>query len=96
MVVKHFVLDEVRKMEYPTEVMVGDLRAMAEEIWRRIEENPDGYVMTMKEFAIFNYFRGHFKDPMRAYTAKSAVARFWDNTWGEEPTVCRPLELRCG
>ncbi|KAJ5353255.1 hypothetical protein N7541_004079 [Penicillium brevicompactum] len=53
------------------------LDATITELWNRIQSQPDTYVLSPDEFALFNYFlttryRG-------SPVAQRAVARFWDN-----------------
>lgn len=43
-------------------------------IWSRIMRQPDSYVMTRDEFAVFNYYQQRFNGHP---VAESAVARFW-------------------
>ncbi|KAE9986505.1 hypothetical protein EG328_005391 [Venturia inaequalis] len=49
-------------------------------VWTRLEANPDNYVLTKDEFALFNYFRHRFTS---SNTARRAVQRFWDNYRGD-------------
>ncbi|KAK5987132.1 hypothetical protein PT974_11250 [Cladobotryum mycophilum] len=51
-------------------------RALAE-IWARVEAEPDTYVMTRDEFAVFNFFQHRFTGNTKAVTARK---RYWDNT----------------
>jgi hypothetical protein len=46
------------------------------ELWRRIQAQPDNYVLTRDEFALFNYFMDRFRD---SPVAQRAVERFWDS-----------------
>lgn len=50
------------------------------EVWARLEANPDSYVLTKDEFALFNYFRHRFTN---SDTAQRAIQRFWDNYQGQ-------------
>ena len=45
-------------------------------IWRRIQSQPDSYVLTQEEYAVFNYFQDRFRGNA---TAQRARARYWDN-----------------
>ena len=49
-------------------------------LWNRIKADPNRYVMTKDEFAVFNYFRARFSGDE---TARKAVGRFWNNHKGE-------------
>ncbi|KAE8397567.1 hypothetical protein BDV37DRAFT_276834 [Aspergillus pseudonomiae] len=46
------------------------------ELWRRVQSQPDTYVFTPDEFALFNYFIARFQGSL---VTRGAVARFWDN-----------------
>ncbi|CAG8060145.1 unnamed protein product, partial [Penicillium nalgiovense] len=53
------------------------LEAAITELWNRIQAQPDSYVLTPDEFALFNYF---LTTRYRGSTvAQRAVARFWNN-----------------
>ncbi|KAJ5808923.1 hypothetical protein N7474_010192 [Penicillium riverlandense] len=52
------------------------LESAINELWRRIQAQPDSYVLTRDEFALFNYFLDRFRGQP---VAQRAVARFWDN-----------------
>lgn len=45
-------------------------------IWARIEHQPETYIFTKDEFAVFNFYRQRFMD---SEVAERAVARFWSN-----------------
>ncbi|KAB8075061.1 hypothetical protein BDV29DRAFT_190525 [Aspergillus leporis] len=49
------------------------------ELWWRVQSQPDTYVFTPDEFALFNYFVARFQG---SFVARRAVARFWDNYRG--------------
>ncbi|XHF96961.1 hypothetical protein AWENTII_000571 [Aspergillus wentii] len=51
--------------------------AMAE-VKQKLERQPDSYVLTGDEFALFNYLRAEFKGPIW----QKAVERFWNNYKG--------------
>ncbi|KAJ5549752.1 hypothetical protein N7535_002307 [Penicillium sp. DV-2018c] len=53
------------------------LEAAITEVWNRIQAQPDNYVLSPDEFALFNYFliTRYRNSPV----AQSAVARFWNN-----------------
>ncbi|KAH8170525.1 hypothetical protein LIA77_09306 [Sarocladium implicatum] len=45
-------------------------------IWGKVQAQPDSYVMTRDEFAVFNFFQHRFKGDK---TAVSARKRYWDH-----------------
>ena len=47
------------------------------EIWAKVQAQPESYVMTRDEFAVFNFFQGRF---VGNQTAVAARKRYWDNT----------------
>lgn len=49
------------------------------QVWSQISANPDSYVMTRDEFAVFNYFQHRFADDK---VAQEARKRYWDNMSG--------------
>ncbi|KAJ5086304.1 hypothetical protein NUU61_007611 [Penicillium alfredii] len=49
------------------------------ELWTRIQAQPDSYVLSRDEFALFNYFLGRFRG---SPIAQRAVARYWNNCQG--------------
>jgi hypothetical protein len=55
------------------------LEAAITELWTRIQRDPDTYVLTRDEFALFNYFLERYRG---STVAQRAVARFWDNYHG--------------
>ena len=50
------------------------------EIWQRIQAQPNTYILSKDEFAVFNYFRSRFTF---SDVARRAVQRFWDNFEGD-------------
>ncbi|GIC92213.1 uncharacterized protein Aud_008674 [Aspergillus udagawae] len=48
-------------------------------LWQRIQNAPDSYVLNGDEFALFNYFRVRFRHNR---IAQLAVERFWNNYRG--------------
>ena len=57
------------------EVLELALRA----IWRRIQAQPDTYVLTNLEVRVFNYHQSLFRGDD---VARRAIARYWANTHG--------------
>ncbi|KAK4071455.1 uncharacterized protein Triagg1_6116 [Trichoderma aggressivum f. europaeum] len=47
------------------------------QIWGRVQAQPDSYVMTRDEFAVFNFFQHRFQGDK---TAVKARKRYWDHT----------------
>ncbi|KXG51662.1 uncharacterized protein PGRI_090550 [Penicillium griseofulvum] len=71
-------LDHARECEGPMNAQSATvLEAAITELWNRIQAQPDSYVLTRDEFALFNYFLAtrYRGSPV----AQRAVARFWDN-----------------
>ncbi|KAI2466658.1 hypothetical protein F4781DRAFT_405006 [Annulohypoxylon bovei var. microspora] len=54
------------------------------DIWERILRQPDQYVMTRDEFAIFNFFQNMPLDKETAAIAAKARANYWANVWGPQ------------
>lgn len=59
------------------------LESALSDIWARITLQPDTYVMTKDEFAVFNFYRSRFDDNE---VAEQAVARYWQNTSQHGPS----------
>lgn len=57
--------------------IVQILESYLTQVWRRIQDKPDSYVMTELEFAVFNYFRA--RSELQNETARKAVSRYWNN-----------------
>jgi len=55
------------------------LEAAITELWSRIQHDPDSYVLSRDEFALFNYFLERYRG---STIAQRAVARFWNNFHG--------------
>ncbi|KAF7546940.1 hypothetical protein G7046_g9155 [Stylonectria norvegica] len=53
------------------------LEAALSQIWNKVEAQPDDYVMTRDEFAVFNFFQHRFTGNR---TAMSARRRFWEKS----------------
>lgn len=54
------------------------------ELWRKIQAQPDSYVLSRDEFALFNYFRERFRG---SPIAQRAVERFWNNFQGDASDI---------
>ena len=50
------------------------------DIWNRVNQNPDNYLLSRDEFAVFNYFIRRFEG---SPVAERAVDRYWRNTTGQ-------------
>lgn len=59
----------------------GVLEAALAQTWARIQAQPDAYVMSRDEFAVFNFFQHRFVGDARAAAAR---ARYWDNAVGSD------------
>jgi hypothetical protein len=59
--------------------VVGILEDEISRIWSRIQEQPDSYILSRDEFAVFNYFQARFVGNQIAIDAK---ARYWANLSG--------------
>ncbi|KAF5657485.1 hypothetical protein FHETE_10404 [Fusarium heterosporum] len=53
------------------------LEAALAQVWQKIMDQPGSYVMTIEEFAVFNFFQSRFANNEKA---RSARERYWDNT----------------
>lgn len=49
------------------------------QIWGKVQAQPDSYVMSRDEFAVFNYFQHRFEGNKVAIAARK---RYWDNATG--------------
>ncbi|KAK8069125.1 hypothetical protein PG994_005741 [Apiospora phragmitis] len=49
------------------------------QIWSKVQAQPDTYVMSRDEFAVFNFFQYRFAGNKVAIAARK---RYWDNTTG--------------
>ncbi|PGH03840.1 hypothetical protein GX51_03828 [Blastomyces parvus] len=55
--------------------MTSILELAIGEVWRKVQAEPDTYILTRDEFALFNYFLDRFRGPV----AQRAVERYWNN-----------------
>ncbi|KAH8425679.1 hypothetical protein N8T08_000243 [Aspergillus melleus] len=60
------------------------LEAAITDLWRRVQNQPDSYVLSRDEFALFNYFLRRFNG---SPVARRAVERFWNNYQGTGSSV---------
>ncbi|KAF5620649.1 peptide-N4-(n-acetyl-beta-glucosaminyl)asparagine amidase A [Fusarium tjaetaba] len=56
------------------------LESALKRIWFKVEMQPDSYVMTRDEFAVFNFFQDRFINSVHTKKAVDARKRYWDNT----------------
>jgi hypothetical protein len=54
------------------------------EVWSRLHAQPQTYILSKDEFALFNYFRARFQS---SDIAQRAVKRFWDHYEGDPNSV---------
>ncbi|KAI9756388.1 MAG: hypothetical protein M1815_003649 [Lichina confinis] len=76
-------LEIARSNEYSTlETNVRDhLENALAEIWQRIRADPDGYLLTREEFAVFNFYQLSWEgDDL----GRAACHRYWDS-FGQPP-----------
>ncbi|KAJ6004083.1 hypothetical protein N7499_000147 [Penicillium canescens] len=59
----------------PTRALLNTVMA---ELWARMQAQPDSYLLSSDEFALFNLYRDEYTGPV----AQAAVARFWNNYQG--------------
>ncbi|KAI3322319.1 hypothetical protein HD806DRAFT_536156 [Xylariaceae sp. AK1471] len=68
-------LDVARDSPQQEPTIVEILNKAMTEIWRRVVAQPNDYVMSRDEFAIFNFFQDRYRGNR---VAKAARARYWD------------------
>ena len=56
------------------------LEAAIAGIWTRIQAQPNSYILSKEEFAVFNYFRNRFAG---SDLAQKAIGRFWNHLQSE-------------
>ncbi|EEH46215.2 uncharacterized protein PADG_02365 [Paracoccidioides brasiliensis Pb18] len=66
--------------------MISVLETAISEVWRKVQAEPDTYVLTRAEFALFNFFLIRYRGPV----AQRAVERYWNNFNRQ------PLEITAG
>jgi hypothetical protein len=47
-----------------------------DEVWGRLQAEPDSYILLPEEFALFNYYISRFGDH---HSIRNATKRYWDN-----------------
>jgi hypothetical protein len=74
-------LEHVRNSEY-NEVdpsVLAFLERAFVEIWRRIQAQPDSYILSRDEFACFNYFQDRHRG---SEISQRAIQRYWNSRQG--------------
>jgi hypothetical protein len=70
-------LDIARASQGDVDQVICDyLEDQLREIWLCLQAEPDSYILTPDEFALFNYYR--FRTPY-SELGQAAIQRFWDN-----------------
>jgi hypothetical protein len=70
-------LDIARNTEGPVDPAVtAYLERKLREIWVHIEAEPETYILSKDEFALFNFYR---QRATSSTLAQAAIRRFWDN-----------------
>lgn len=70
-------LDIARNSEGEVEATISAyLEACLQILWAKLSQEPDTYVLTKDEFALFNYFRARFAN---SELAQRAIWRFWQH-----------------
>lgn len=70
-------LDIARNTEGDLDPRISDfLELKLSQLWTRLQAEPDKYILTKDEFAVFNFFISRFRG---SETAEKAISRFWMN-----------------
>ncbi|KAF1354912.1 hypothetical protein BDV97DRAFT_278158, partial [Delphinella strobiligena] len=68
-------LDIARNTEGDLDPAISSfLESMLSGLWGRIDSEPDTYILTKDEFAVFNFFIARFDGSDKA---EKAIARYW-------------------
>lgn len=67
----------------------GILESALEEIWAKVQDQPDSYIMTRDEFAVFNFFQHRFAGDKMAISARK---RFWEAAASVDPSESTKTE----
>ncbi|KAL9575405.1 hypothetical protein ACKAV7_000203 [Fusarium commune] len=62
------------------------LESALEEIWAKVQDQPDSYVMTRDEFAVFNFFQHRFIGDKMAIAARK---RYWGSLSMDSSESCK-------
>jgi hypothetical protein len=78
-------LDIARNSEGGVDPVISNyLEKALREVWARLQAQPNTYILSKDEFALFNYFRARFQS---SDIAQRAVRRFWDHYEGDPQDV---------
>jgi len=78
-------LDIARNSEGGVDPVISNyLEKSILEVWARLHAQPNTYILSKDEFALFNYFRARFAS---SDIAQRAVKRFWDHYEGDPNAV---------
>ncbi|KAF2085967.1 hypothetical protein K490DRAFT_21031, partial [Saccharata proteae CBS 121410] len=70
-------LERARETESgPDPALLHRLQNELVAIWQKLQRQPNSYLLSRDEYALFNYFR---QDTLDNETARKAVQRFWDH-----------------
>lgn len=70
-------LERARNEEEPlASATIAALENYVTQVWSKIVAQPDSYILSREEFAVFNYFQTRFDGDPRAVAAK---ARYWNS-----------------
>lgn len=78
-------LDVARNSEGGVDPLISNfLEKELRAVWARLHAQPNHYILTKDEFALFNYFRARFQT---SEIAQRAIQRFWDHYQGDPNAV---------
>ena len=78
-------LDIARNSEGGVDPTISSyLERVLREVWARLHAQPNTYIFSKDEFALFNYYRARFQS---SDIAQRAVQRFWDHYVGDPQDV---------
>jgi hypothetical protein len=77
-------LDRARNSDHVDPQTSAVLETAIGKLWTKIQAEPNSYIMSRDEFALFNYFRLRFRE---SPVAQTAVERFWNNFQGDASEI---------
>jgi len=78
-------IDIARNTEGDLDTAVSEyLERALGDIWNRIQLQPESYVLTKDEFAVFNFYIRRFHGQV---VAEQAIARYWQHAQEPTPTA---------
>jgi len=78
-------LDIARNSEGGVDPVISSyLDRAVREVWARLHAQPNTYILSKDEFALFNYFRARYQS---SDITQRAVQRFWDHYQGDPQDV---------